>query len=369
MSSQHHQWMAKALQLARRGLYTTDPNPRVGCVLVKDGQLVGQGFHHRYGEPHAERMALADAGDKAKGSTAYVTLEPCCHTGKTPPCSEGLIEAGVVEVVVAMTDPNPLVAGKGIAQLRAAGINVIEDVLSTDARAINPGFFKRMAEQKPYVRLKLGMSLDARTAMASGESQWITGDAARRDVQKLRARSSCVLTGVSTVFVDDPSLNVRLTEQELDLAESPVRQPRPVVLDTHARMPLKAKLLGLGNSPIVIIGEGASADAVAALKESDATVHAVGLKNDRVDLEAALAVLASEQINEVLIESGPTLAGAFVQQQLVDELVIYMAPSLLGDQARGLMCLPGLDVLADREQWQWRDVRQVGNDLRLTLTR
>jgi len=232
-----------------------------------------------------------------------------------------------------------------------------------------PVFFKRMAEQKPYVRLKLGMSLDARTAMASGESQWITGDAARRDVQKLRARSSCVLTGVSTVFADDPSLNVRLTVQELDLAESPVRQPRPVVLDTHARMPLKAKLLGLGNSPIIIVGEGASADAVAALKESDATVHAVGLKNDRVDLEAALAVLASEQINEVLIESGPTLAGAFVQQQLVDELVIYKASSLLGDQARGLMSLPGLDVLADREQWQWRDVRQVGNDLRLTLTR
>jgi diaminohydroxyphosphoribosylaminopyrimidine deaminase/5-amino-6-(5-phosphoribosylamino)uracil reductase len=314
-------------------------------------------------------MALADAGDKAKGATAYVTLEPCCHTGKTPPCSEGLIEAGVAEVVVAMTDPNPLVAGKGIAQLRAAGINVIEDILSTDARAINPGFIKRMAEQKPYVRLKLGMSLDARTAMASGESQWITGDAARRDVQKLRARSSCVLTGVSTVFADNPSLNVRLSEQELDLSESPVRQPRPVILDTHARMPLTAKLLGLGHSPIIIVGDSASTDAVAALKELDVTVHTVGLKNDRVDLEAALTVLASEQINEVLIESGPTLAGAFVQQQLVDELVIYMAPSLLGDQARGLMSLPGLDVLADREKWEWRDVRQVGNDLRLTLTR
>ena len=369
MSSQHHQWMAKALELARRGLYTTDPNPRVGCVLVKDGQLVGQGYHHRYGEPHAERMALADAGDKAKGATAYVTLEPCCHTGKTPPCSDGLIEAGVAEVVVAMTDPNPLVAGKGIAQLREAGINVIEDVLTSDAQAINPGFIKRMAEQKPYVRLKLGMSLDARTAMASGESQWITGDAARRDVQKLRARSSCVLTGISTVFADDPSLNVRLTEQELGLAESPVRQPRPVILDTHARLPLDAKVLELENSPIVIVAEGASTDAVAALKDKGASVHMVGQMNNRVDLNAMLSVLASEQVNEVLVEAGPTLSGAFVQQQLVDELVIYMAPSLLGDQARGLMSLPGLDVLADREQWQWRDVRKVGNDLRLTLTR
>jgi diaminohydroxyphosphoribosylaminopyrimidine deaminase/5-amino-6-(5-phosphoribosylamino)uracil reductase len=358
--------MARAIALGRHGLYTSDPNPRVGCVLVRAGQVVGEGFHRRAGEPHAERNALAQAGAAASGATAYVSLEPCCHHGRTPPCTQGLIEAGVERVVAAMTDPNPLVAGQGLERLRAAGIAVEKGLLESEARALNPGFVKRMRRGRPYVRCKLAMSLDGRTAMASGESQWITSAAARRDVQRLRARSSAILTGVETVLADDPSMNVRLGAAELPGmgTEDPVRQPLRVVLDSSLRMPPGARLLSLPG-PVLVLCAGERPAAAAALEEAGARVVAVPATQDRVDLAAALSYLADREINEVLLEAGPTLAGAALAQGLIDELVVYLAPHLMGDGARGLFRLPGLERMDQRVGMQIEDVRAVGPDWRI----
>lgn len=359
--------MARAIQLARKGQYSTDPNPRVGCVLVKNENIIGEGFHIRAGEGHAEVNALADAkanGHDTQGATAYVTLEPCSHYGRTPPCSEGLIKAGIARVVCAMEDPNPQVAGKGFAMLREAGVQVDYGLQEAEAWDLNPGFFKRMQTGLPFVRLKLAMSVDGRTAMASGESQWITGSAARADVQKLRARSSAVVTGVDSIIHDDSSLTVRadelgLTEEVCRLATE--KQPLRVVLDSQGRIPKDAKILSLAGETLIATLESTQ------LPLDDHQV--LNLPDDgqkRIDLSALLSELAERQCNEVLVETGATLAGAFVEQGLVDEIVVYMAPCLMGSSARPLLNLP-LNKMAEKKELVMKDVRQFGNDLRLTL--
>lgn len=354
MSDQDHTFMQRALRLAQKGLYSTDPNPRVGCVLVKDGNIVGEAWHKKAGEAHAEVLALRQAGNDAKAATAYVTLEPCSHTGKTPPCAEALVQAEVSRVVVAMQDPNPLVAGQGLRRLQDIGIEVKSGLMEAQARALNPGFIKRMEIGLPYVRVKMAMSLDGRTAMASGESQWITGEAARQDVQLLRARSSAILTGIGTVLSDDPSMNVRLSAQELNVDE--VRQPLRVVLDSGSRFPAKAKIAEVDGDVLIMTTSKNDVDNAVQLPEKDG----------HVDLNAALKYLAEKEINEVHVEAGAILSGAFLQQQLVDEIVVYMAPHIMGDEARGLFALPGLSKMQDRISLDIQDVRMLGKDLRIT---
>ncbi|MBU0500918.1 MAG: bifunctional diaminohydroxyphosphoribosylaminopyrimidine deaminase/5-amino-6-(5-phosphoribosylamino)uracil reductase RibD [Gammaproteobacteria bacterium] len=358
--------MARALRLAERGLYTTDPNPRVGALVVKDGVVVGEGFHHRAGEPHAEPLALSQAGEKARGATVYVSLEPCSHQGRTPPCADALIRAGVARVVAAMQDPNPLVAGRGLQRLREAGVSVECGLLEEQAQQLNPGFIKRMERGLPFVRCKMAMSLDGRTAMASGESQWITGPEARRDVQFFRARSSAILTGIGTVLADDPSLNVRLVAEELhDLGpDYPVRQPMRVVLDSGLAMPPGAKLLTLAGETMIFCNRLDETKAEP-LRRAGALIESMGDDADRVDLEKSLRRLAELAINEVWVETGPTLAGALLAAGLVDELILYVAPHLMGDGARGLFHLPGLSRMADRIELDIIDARSLGRDLRL----
>ncbi|MFP4247760.1 MAG: bifunctional diaminohydroxyphosphoribosylaminopyrimidine deaminase/5-amino-6-(5-phosphoribosylamino)uracil reductase RibD [Halochromatium sp.] len=359
--------MARALQLAERGLYTTDPNPRVGCVLAREGQIVGEGWHRRAGEPHAERLAIEAAGAAARGATAYVTLEPCCHHGRTPPCTDALLAAGVSRVVVGIQDPNPRVHGRGLERLRAAGVEVVTGVLEGPCRALNPGFDKRMRLGLPFVRVKLAASLDGRTALANGESQWITSAAARTDVHWLRARSSAILTGIGTLLADDPSLNVRLAPTLIPALATgePVRQPLRVILDSALRMPLTAKMLLLTGATLVATCVQ-DAKRIAAVTSAGAEVW-VGPPDaaGRVDLEALLRYLAEREINEVLVEAGPTLAGAALQQRLVDELVLYLAPHLMGSDARGLFQLGPLASMRERVPLELLDVRQVGPDLRL----
>ncbi len=349
------QWMAHALQLAGRGLHTTTPNPRVGCVIIKHEQLVGAGWHQRAGEAHAEVHALRAAGDKARGATAYVTLEPCSHHGRTPPCADALIAAGVARVVAAMQDPNPKVAGQGIARLRAAGMEVECGLMESAARELNIGFCSRMERGMPWVRSKIAASLDGRTALANGVSKWITGEAARQDVQHWRVRSCAVLTGIGTVLADDPQLNVR------DVAVE--RQPLRVVLDSGLRMLPSAAILRGGN--VLIYATSSDARKIAALREAGAEVVVLTGEAESVDLVAALRDLARRGINEVLVEAGRTLNGALFQAGLVDELVLYLAPQLLGDMARGIAALGELTALEQRIALVWQDVRQVGSDLRI----
>lgn len=370
-SADDHRWMARALQLAEQGLYTTDPNPRVGCVIVKDGELIGEGAHLKAGEPHAEVHALRMAGEQARGGTAYVTLEPCSHHGKTPPCAEALVKAGVGRVVAAMQDPNPLVAGRGLARLQDVGIDTAHGLLESQARALNPGFISRMERGRPYVRLKLASSLDGRTAMQSGESQWITGAAARSDVQRLRARSSAVLTGVDTVLMDNASLTVRAAQLGLPDAEAEraaERQPLRVVLDSQLRLPASTAMLSLPGSTLVATAQPDNQPSAIALSASGAQVLSLPGADGRVDLSALLSWLAQHaQCNELLIECGATLAGSVLSEGLVDELVLYMAPTLLGSSARPLFELP-LDEMAQQYRLQLTDRRQLGDDLRLTLS-
>lgn len=364
-STDDHRHMARAIRLAWRGLYTTDPNPRVGCVLVRGGEIVGEGWHRKAGEPHAERIALAEAGEKARGATAYVTLEPCCHHGKTPPCTEILIEAGVKRVVAAMEDPNPLVAGKGLARLREAGIEAQAGLLKGEAKQLNPGFIRRMERGLPWVRCKLAMSLDGRTAMASGESAWITSEEARLDVQRLRARSSCVLTGIGTLLADDPSLNVRLNVGELPGVESVhhLRQPVRVVLDSALRVPENAKMFSLPGRTWLFHAHGDEEKVARLARLESVEVHRFA---EGLDLPRVMRELGRREMNEVLIEAGPTLAGAALQAGVIDELVFYMAPHLMGHQARGLFHLPGLERMEDRIPLQITDIRAVGRDWRIT---
>lgn len=349
------QWMARALQLAERGLYTTSPNPRVGCVIVKDGAVVGEGWHERAGEPHAEVHALRAAGDAARGATAYVTLEPCSHHGRTPPCADALVSAGVARVVAAMQDPNPQVAGNGLERLRAAGISVDSGLMEAAAREFNIGFVTRMERGMPWVRSKIAMSLDARTALANGESKWITGDAARQDVQHWRARSCAVLTGIGTVLADDPQLNVRGIEQ--------VKQPLRAVVDNALRLPPNAKLLQ--QPGVVVYTSAEDLQKTIALEAAGARVMQVPGADGQVDVQAVLRDLADQGCNEVLVEAGSKLNGSLLQAGLADELVLYVAPQLLGDMARSIARLGELTSLKERIELEWKDVRQVGRDLRI----
>ena len=349
--------MAQALRLAEAGRYSTHPNPRVGCVIVKDGVVVGEGAHLKAGEPHAEVFALRAAGAQAKGADVFVTLEPCNHHGRTPPCVDALIAAGVSRVWAAMTDPNPLVAGQGLARLKAAGIETHVGLLRTDAEQLNRGFVSRMVRQRPLVTLKLAASLDGRTAMASGESQWITGAAARADVHRLRAEAGAVLTSSATVLADDPALTVR------DFVADGLRQPDRIVLDSQAKVAVNAKVWTEGARRFWLCNQAAT--------QTLQGVEAIAVESDStggISLPKALAALAVRQVNAVLVECGPRLAGSFLAAKLVDEIVLYVAPSLLGDAARGLAALPGLSRLDQRMQLQFSDVRKIGDDLRITAT-
>ncbi|OHC38475.1 bifunctional diaminohydroxyphosphoribosylaminopyrimidine deaminase/5-amino-6-(5-phosphoribosylamino)uracil reductase RibD [Rhodanobacter soli] len=350
--------MAHALRLAERGLCTTQPNPRVGCVIAHGDEVVGTGFHQRAGEPHAEVYALREAGERARGATAYVTLEPCAHHGRTPPCADALVAAGVKRVAIAAEDPFPQVDGRGMSLLRAAGITVDAGLMREAARELNIGFFSRIERGRPWVRVKLAMSLDGRTALASGESKWITGEAARADVQRWRARSSAILSGSGTVLADDPRLTVRLPEGE---AFAP---PLRVILDRRLRTPAGSHVLD-GSVPTLLL-HGAAASAA---DERFARVEriALAMSGDALDLRAVLALLAGRGCNEVQVEAGPTLCGALFAAGLADELLLYVAPLLLGDSARPLLQLPALSDMARRWQLQMVDQRMLGQDIRLRL--
>jgi len=349
-----HRHMARALQIAARGLYTSMPNPRVGCVIVKDNRIAGEGWHQRTGTPHAEIHALAMAGVAARGATVYVTLEPCSHHGRTPPCAAALVNACVARVVAAMCDPNPLVAGQGIQMLTLAGIRAEVGLLEDEARTLNPGFISRMTRGRPWVRLKTASTLDAKTALGNGQSQWITGAGARADVQKLRARACAILTGSGTILADNPRMNLR----DFDIG----RQPLRVVVDSNLQTPPTAAIL-----PALIACHAAAPDRRAALEQAGAEVIEFPGGNSRVDLGALLTELARRGVNELHVEAGATLNGALLAVGLVDEWIAYIAPMTLGDDARDLFNLAPLDSLERAARFRLADVRQIDGDLRLTL--
>ena len=372
-----HGYMGRALQLAELGRYTTDPNPRVGSVVVRGGRIVGEGVHWRAGEPHAEIHALHAAGELARAATVYITLEPCAHHGRTPPCADALVAAGVGRVVVAMQDPNPLVSGRGLERLRAEGIAVEHGVLESEARALNPGFVRRMETGRPWVRVKLASSLDGRTAMASGESRWITGPAARRDVQHWRARASAILTGSGTVLADDPQMTVRLSPAELvsdsgidpdrfpELQEVPVRQPLRVVVDSELQMPVGARLLDGGPVLVLTTRLRAESGKAGALRGRDAEVLGMpALEEGRLELSPVLDLLGKRGVNELHVEAGPGLAGALARHGLVDEWLFYLAPCLMGSGARPLLDWP-LQQMAERAELDIFASDWVGDALRL----
>jgi diaminohydroxyphosphoribosylaminopyrimidine deaminase/5-amino-6-(5-phosphoribosylamino)uracil reductase len=361
-SAADHEFMARALQLAARGMNTTTPNPRVGCVIVRAGRSVGEGWHERAGEPHAEVHALAAAAaidpDAARGADVYVTLEPCAHHGRTPPCADALIAAGVRRVVAAMRDPDPRVAGRGLDRLRAAGVKVECGLLADDASELNIGFVARLTRGRPWLRVKLAASLDGRTALADGSSQWITGAAARADGQRWRARACAILSGSGTVLADDPQLTVR-GEDGSDLS----RQPLKVLVDSGLRIPPQARVFASGKC--LVASAGGDPVRAAALAAHGVEVLDLPGADGHVDLAALLAELGRRGINEVHVEAGRGLAGALVAAGLVDEFVFYFAPCLLGDTAQGMFVLPPLAALGARRQLVIRDVRSVGGDLRL----
>ena len=363
--SQLFEYMARAINIAKFGQFTTHPNPRVGCLIVKGDQVISEGYHKRAGEGHAEINALAIAGDLAKGATAFVTLEPCSHTGRTPPCTNALMNAGVAKVVIAMQDPNPQVAGKGIEALKGAGIEVVSGILESEARALNPGFIRRMEQQLPFVRVKMATSLDGRTALASGESKWITGEASRRDVQFWRAKSSAILTGIGTVLADDPSLNVRLNSDELGIKRE-VRQPIRVILDTQLRCPSHAKFLGLPGTTLIYT-QRFCADTILSLETSGAKVVVMekNVEDSSLSLKAVLHDLAKREINEIHTEAGARLCGNLIQQGLVNELLLYMAPQLLGSGGLGAFHLPQIKTMEDKIDLKIKDMRAIGDDWRI----
>jgi diaminohydroxyphosphoribosylaminopyrimidine deaminase / 5-amino-6-(5-phosphoribosylamino)uracil reductase len=358
-----HRAMARAIELAAKGAETTHPNPRVGCVIAKDGEILAEGWHERAGGAHAEVAALRALASGSggmlagQGATVYVTLEPCSHHGRTPPCADALVNARVGRVVFAIPDPNPKVAGRGAVTLTQAGIKVDMGLMEAEAEELNAGFLKRMRKGVPFVRVKVGMSLDGRTALANGKSKWITSEAAREDVQRWRARSSAVLTGIGTVLADDPQLNVRLPEVS--------RHPSVVVLDANARTPATARLFS-GGGPVVVFTKGGPLAGAATLRLKGAKVEALA-GPDMLDLRAVLMKLGDMEMNDVLIEAGPTLTGAFVREGLVDELLIYMAPKLLGPQGRPLFDLPLLEDLQRADTFDIIETVQIGSDLRLRM--
>lgn len=366
---QDHQFMQIAMDLAQRGRFTVTPNPAVGCVLVKDGNIVGKGFHFKAGEPHAEVMAMREAGENAKGATAYVTLEPCSHYGRTPPCALGLIEAGVKKVIAAMSDPNPQVAGRGLKMLADAGIESAVGLLEEKAEILNKGFLKRMRTGKPFVQLKLAMSLDGRTAMASGESKWITGDAARADVQIGRAEASAILSTGVTVEMDNPSLNVRWeqlpAEIQQEYAQQTVRQPVRVILDFHHRVQPHHQLFQTHAPVWLVVNEERDLSQFPDFCEQ---IVLQQTENSRA-LSTLMAELGTRGINSLWVEAGANLAGALIEEDLVDELIVYIAPKLLGDQSRGLCQLPHLTQLKDAPLWQLESAVKIGDDLKTTYTR
>jgi diaminohydroxyphosphoribosylaminopyrimidine deaminase/5-amino-6-(5-phosphoribosylamino)uracil reductase len=347
--------MARALRLAARGLFTTTPNPRVGCVVVRDGAVVGEGFHERAGEAHAEVHALRAAGERTSGATAYVTLEPCSHHGRTPPCVDALIAAGVKRVVAAMQDPNPKVAGDGFARLRAAGVEVESGLLEDQARELNIGFVARVTRGRPWVRLKVAASLDGKTALGNGRSQWITGEEARTDGHRWRARACAILTGIGTVRDDDPQLTVRAVETS--------RQPLKVLVDSRLEAPLDARLFDGGNA--LVTAAVADREKIARLRSRG--VEVVVLPNDsgKVELADLMRELARRELNEIHVEAGFKLNGSLVAAGIVDELLVYLAPSLIGESGQGMFNLPAIDDLAQRRRLAWRDVQRLGGDLRV----
>ncbi|HEY9182230.1 MAG TPA: bifunctional diaminohydroxyphosphoribosylaminopyrimidine deaminase/5-amino-6-(5-phosphoribosylamino)uracil reductase RibD [Gammaproteobacteria bacterium] len=360
-----HEHMAAALKLAANGLYDTKPNPTVGCVLVKDGRVVGTGWTAPAGGPHAERVALSAAGAAARGATAYVTLEPCCHTGRTGPCTRALIEAGVARVVFAGHDPNPKVDGGGAKELAAAGIAVEGGIMERAAEPLNRGFFARMRRGTPWVRSKLAVSLDGRTALANGASQWITSASARADVHRWRALSGAVLTGSGTIVDDDPSLDARRDEAGI-AAELGIKQPLRVIVDAVLKTPPTAKTLSLPGEVIVLTTRDRDDPKARALRAAGARVETVAGNAAHCDLEAVLERLAALEVNDVWVEAGAGLNGALLDTELIDELIIYMAPRLLGDAARGMFVLPAIESLAESRNVVFEDIRQVGADLRIT---
>jgi len=360
-----NEFMSRAIRLAKKSLYTTHPNPRVGCVITKDNVIVGEGWHKKAGEGHAEVNALIQAGKQAQGATAYVTLEPCCHTGKTPPCTDSLIKAGISRVVAAMQDPHDKVAGKGFKILEEAGIEVEVGLLEEQAQALNPGFVKRMQQNRPFVRMKMAMSVDGRTAMASGESKWITSESARHDVQHWRAQSSAMLTGIGTILYDNPSLTVRLEEAAID--NFIIQQPLCVILDSRLQLPTNAKVIQ-NLDEILVFTCSNDEQKIEALEDVGVKVVQVEKSENGLDLKQILSHLAEIEINEVMIESGATLAGSFVASGLVDELILYMAPVLMGDQARALFHLPLIQEMGQKIQLNIKEMRQIGEDIRIIAT-
>lgn len=359
-TNQDFQWMAQALRLARQGLFTTSPNPRVGCVIVKNHQIVGTGAHLMAGEPHAEVYALREAGAKAEGADVYVTLEPCSHHGRTPPCVEAVIAAKPGRVIIAMQDPNPLVAGRSVAALRALGIEVVVGVMEIEAQALNPGFISRMTRGLPYVRAKIAASLDGRTALNNGKSQWITSEAARLDVQQWRAQSCAIMTGIGTVHADNPSMTVRL--------ENTSRQPLRIIVDSRLQTPTESKMLDAANlqhSPLLIVYAHDQNQRAHELKACGAELVSLNGNAGKVDLKALLQFLAQRGINEVLVEAGQGLNGALLHAGLIDEFIFYYAPKLMGDAAKAMFAMPVLKEMQQAVDLQILDVRQVGRDIRL----
>lgn len=350
-----HQCMAEALRLAEQGLYSTSPNPRVGCVIARGGQIVGRGWHERAGEPHAEVHALREAGEQARGATAYVTLEPCSHFGRTPPCADGLIAAGVGRVVAAMADPNPLVAGQGLEKLRQAGIQAEVGLMGAEAEALNIGFVSRMTRGRPWVRLKAAASLDGKTALNNGASQWITGPEARQDGHRWRARACAILTGIGTVLEDDPLMNVRQVETP--------RQPQRIIVDSRLEIPLTARILAGGKVLIACAQENPNKQA--ALAALGVELLLLPNPQGKVDLLALMRHLGQRGINELHVEAGYKLNGSLLAAGLVDEVLLYLAPCLLGHEAAGIFNLPTLEALAEKPSLKITDLRQVGQDIRI----
>ncbi|PJG83135.1 bifunctional diaminohydroxyphosphoribosylaminopyrimidine deaminase/5-amino-6-(5-phosphoribosylamino)uracil reductase RibD [Caviibacterium pharyngocola] len=364
-SEQDHYFMQTALDLAEKGRFTTTPNPSVGCVLVKNGQIVGRGFHFKAGELHAEVMALREAGENARGATAYVTLEPCSHYGRTPPCAKGLIAAGVTKVIAAMQDPNPAVAGNGLKMLAEAGVESAVGLLQEKAESLNQGFLKRMRCGLPFVRLKMAMSLDGKTAMENGESQWITGEAARRDVQGERAKASAILSTAQTVLADDPLLTVRWTQLPASVQQNypleNLRRPIRIILDRRQLVRPEHKLFQ-ESSEVWLVG-----DRERDLSAFPAFCRAICVQTEagKTYLQSMMAELAKRQINSIWVEAGKNLAGALIEEGLADELILYIAPKLLGDKARGLCDLPHLTRLADAPLWKFHRFCQIDTDIKM----
>ncbi|MBA3695809.1 MAG: bifunctional diaminohydroxyphosphoribosylaminopyrimidine deaminase/5-amino-6-(5-phosphoribosylamino)uracil reductase RibD [Methylotenera sp.] len=353
-----HTYMALALRLAEQGLYSTQPNPRVGCVIVKNQQIIGQGAHLEAGEPHAEVLALREAAAEAKDADVYVTLEPCNHYGRTPPCVDALIEAGVRRVVVAMQDPNPLVAGAGIKRLQAQGIQVETGLMEQEALALNPGFISQMVHGMPYVRSKIAASLDGRTALINGKSQWITGEAARNDVQHWRAQAGAIITGIGTVLVDNPTMNVRL--------DNTIRQPLRIIIDSQLRTPVNCNILNsIEQAPVLIVYAIDANKRHAALSAAGAELLCLSKTQGQVDLTALLKHLVKNNVNEILLEAGQGLNGAFLQADLIDEFIFYYAPKLMGADAQGMFAIPALTEMSKAIDLEILDIRQCGLDIRL----